>query len=75
MFIAVTLPHGTAYLRADRIESVMPIRQNPAHGDNQLKTMITMIGGEESDWWIAEDADTIMCDINWVMSCSIRKTI
>ena len=63
MFIEVTLPHGIAYLRADRIESVMPIAQDPDLGridDETQRTIITLIGSNESDWWVSEDAETIM---------------
>ena len=74
MFIAVTLPHGIAYLRADRIESVMPIAQSEAEKINgqshQHRTMITMIGGEEDAWWVAEETpfviDKIMHEIRQI---------
>ena len=75
MFIAVTLPHGIAYLRADRIESVMPIAQSEIdrvtgnNPDSHIhRTMITMISGsDDNEWWVSEDADTIMCDIKDVL--------
>ena len=63
MFIEVTLPHGIAYLRADRIESVMPIAQSDDNrmDDDQPRTMIDMIGSsEEISWWVTEPASIIM---------------
>ena len=63
MFIEVTLPHGTAFIRADRIESVMPIAQEETvrEGLTQPITMIDMIGSsEEISWWVTEPVCIIM---------------
>lgn len=59
MFIKVTLPHGTTYLRADRIQSVMPIAEGDYTSKNGIRSEIIMMNDTEG-WWVQEDAFTIL---------------
>ena len=66
MFIEVEAPHGTAYVRADRIESVCPIAQddNPMIDNDTPRTMIAMISSPEDAWFVIDDTATVMEKIN-----------